>query len=64
MAMSVLGNGLVIAGHHEDALSIQEAELSMHRRLGTAEVHMLSVQSNLANSYQLVGRLQEALSLR
>ena len=37
LAMSVLGNGLASAGHHEDALSVREAELSMRRRRGSPE---------------------------
>ena len=37
MAMNVLGNGLSDAGHYEDALSVQEAELSMMRRVGASE---------------------------
>ena len=65
LAMSALGNGLGFAGHHEDALSVQEAELSMQRRLGTsAEEHILNVQGNLANSYQMLGRDEEALAMR
>ena len=36
MAMGTLGNGLHDAGHHEDALSVREAELSTLRRLRRA----------------------------
>ena len=36
-AMTLLGNGLSAAEHHEDALSVQEAELAMMRRLGASE---------------------------
>ena len=36
LAMSMLGLGLTAAGHHEEALSVQEAELSMRRRVGSS----------------------------
>ena len=58
--MSVLGNGLFSANHDEDALSVQEAELAMKLRLGVSEASLLVVQSNLANTYQLLGRREEA----
>ena len=61
MAMSQLGGGLSEAGHFEDALSVQEAELSMLRRLGASEESKLDVQSNLASMYRALGRLEEAL---
>ena len=48
-AMNVLGNGLSDAEHHEDALSVQEAELAMLRRLGASEANMLTAQNNLAS---------------
>ena len=63
-AMSMLGNCLFDANHHEEALTVQEAELSMERRLGTSERSILVVQSNLACSYERVGRLEEALRMR
>ena len=50
-------NGLFDARHYEDALSVQEAELSMMRRFGTAEQHILDVQGNIANTYEFFGRL-------
>ena len=62
-AMTVLGLGLFSATHHEDAVSVQEAELSMLRRVGASEERMLIVQSNLANSYQGLGRFEQALNL-
>ena len=62
--MRQLGNGLSSAGHHEDALSVQGAELSMQRRLGTSEEGMLIAQSNLARTYQLLGRSEEALHVK
>ena len=49
-ALSVLGNGLSDAGHHEDTLSVREAELSVHRRLGVSQETILQVQTNLANA--------------
>ena len=62
--MSVLGNGLFYGGHHEDALTVQEAELSMLRRLGASEHNLLIAQGNLANSYEDLGRHEDALSMR
>jgi len=62
-AMMLLGNGLCAAKHFEDALSVQEAEVSMKRRLGASEIVMLDAQSNLANTYQSLGR-SEALSMQ
>ena len=62
--MTTLGNGLFHAHHHEDALTVQEAELSMLRRVGASENDMLIARGNLASTYQLLGRLEEALPLR
>jgi tetratricopeptide (TPR) repeat protein len=64
MAMSVLGNGLSTADHYEEALSVQEAELSVRRRLGDSEHNMLVAQGNLAITYRSLGRHEEALLLR
>ena len=36
----------------------------MERRLGASEKNILTTQSNLANTYRSLGRLEEALSLR
>ena len=63
-AMRQLGNGLSAAKHHEDELMVVEAELAMERRLGASEEHMLVTQGNLANTYELVGRQEEALRMR
>ena len=63
-AMQQLGSGLSAAGHHEEALSVREAELAMLRRLGAPEHHILCTQSNLANTYAAVGRDEEALPMR
>jgi tetratricopeptide (TPR) repeat protein len=64
MAITQLGNGLFNAKHYEDAASVMEAQLSMLRRLGESEEAMLLVQGNLAGTYQALGRLEEALSMR
>ena len=62
-AIAELGNGLTEAGHHEDALSAKEAELAMLRRIGVTEGRLLITQSNIACTYQMVGRLEDALRL-
>ena len=60
----MLGNGLIAAEHYEDALPVYEAELSMRRRFGDSEDHILIAQGNLANTYNELGRLDEALRVR
>ena len=62
--MTQLGNGLAAAKHHEDALTVREAELSMARRQGAPEEIILSVQNNLAATYQALGREEQALHTR
>ena len=62
-AINMLGNGLNEADHHEDALSVQEADLAMRRRLGASEEDILQAQNNLANTYEVLGRRNEALSM-
>ena len=52
------------AQHYEDALSVYEAKLSMMRRLGAAEANFLTVQSNIACTYNQLGRLEDALRMR
>ncbi len=64
MAMSVLGNGLYDAERYEDALTVKEAELSIRRRLGDSEEAILVVQGNLANTYGMLGRYEQALKMR
>ena len=59
-AINVLGNFLSTAEHHEDALSVREAELSMRRRLGDSEQNIFVVQSNLATTYHMLDRPEEA----
>ena len=61
--MNVLGTGLYAAEHHDDALSVYEAELATKRRLGVSEETILAVQSNLASTYQMLGRFEEASSM-
>jgi len=64
LAMSMLGNGLQLSKQHEDALSVYKAELSMRRRVGSSEYNILVVQGNLSNTYENLGRLEEALRMR
>ena len=73
-AMSLLGNGLFATYRYGDALSVQEADLATRRRHGDSESNreylsghernILAVQSNLACTYQMLGRLEEAMLLR
>ena len=64
LAMSVLGNGLSCVWRLEEASSVQEAQLSMYRRIGTSEHNILVAQSNLANTYQALGRHEKALLMK
>ena len=59
--MNLLGLGLIAAGQLEDALSVQEAELSGMRRVGAPGGMILTVQGNLASTYQMLGRPEDAL---
>ncbi len=63
LAMNLLGLGLCDANHDEDALSVQEAELSLRRRLDDSEENILVAQGNLAMTYHRLGRL-DGLRLR
>ena len=63
-AINLLGLGLLAADHHEDALSVQEANLSMLRRFGAPEKYILSVQTNLACLYSKAGRHEQALQMK
>jgi len=63
-AAGQLGNGLYHAGHLEDALSVQKALLSLHRRLGSPNANILALQSNMASTHGELGRLDEAMPLR
>ena len=64
LAMNVLGAGLGAARHGDDALSVYEANLSLLRRIGDTEHNMLIAQSNLACTYEELGRHEEALRLQ
>jgi len=64
LAIQVLGNGLADAEYHQDALSVKEAQLSMELRLGASAESILNTQNNLANTYQVLGRLEEGLRIR
>jgi hypothetical protein len=63
MAMGVLGGGLHEADHHEDALSVQEADLAMRRRIGASESSILDAQSNIAGTYHMLSRDEQALGI-
>ncbi len=63
LAMTLLGNGLGEAENYEDAVSVQEAELSMMRRIGAPENDILTVQGNLANTYGALERFEDALPM-
>jgi hypothetical protein len=60
-AMTTLGNGLSDADRYEDALSVQEAELAIKRRVGAIEDEILTAQGNLAISYGVLERHERAL---
>ncbi len=62
-AITQLGLGLTEADRYEDALIVQEAELSMLRHLRASEGHMITVQTNLAISYDALGRRELALNM-
>ena len=89
LAMGLLGSGLSAGGHYEDALSVQEAMLSLLSRLvaageriliaqspsldirpygralfGMLEKRILIAQTNLARTYDQLGRLEPALDLK
>jgi len=63
-AMGVLGQGLSAAHHHEDALSVGKARLSMLRRLRGSVGSQLGAQGLIAKTYASLGRLEEAASLQ
>ncbi|CAH0379825.1 unnamed protein product [Pelagomonas calceolata] len=64
LAMGVLGIGLYSVGHSEDALSVQEAQYPMMKRLGAPEQELLTVQCNLASTYLALGRDEDCLRVR
>ena len=49
--------------HYEDALPVQEAELSMLRRLGASANNMLAVQGNLAGTYECLDGIKTPCGL-
>jgi len=63
LAMNLLANGLYAADHHQDALSVREAELAMKRRLGAPEEAIFVVQGNLAITYDALGRHENAMRM-
>ena len=64
LAMTQLGNGLAAGDQYEDELTVREAELSTLLRIGAPEEHILVAQGNLANTYDVVGRYEQALKMR
>ena len=59
-AVGLLAGGLYNAKHWEAALSVREAQLSMRRRDGASEDRILTVQSQIANTYDALGLDQES----
>ena len=64
IAMLQLGNGLHSANQFEDCLSVQMVELSTMRRIGAPEQNILVMQGNISCTYQVLGRFEQALSMR
>ena len=62
--MNELGLGLSEAEHHADALIVKEAVLSLMRRIGATEENILTVQGNIAGTYEELGRGEEALRMQ
>ena len=62
-AMTALGDGLFKAEHIEDVLSVREADLAMKRRIGGHPEPMLVGQANLADTYNLLGRYEDAVRI-
>ena len=63
MAMNLLGLGLYEASRFEEAVAVRETEFSMERRLNRSEKSILVVQGNLAGTYHMLGRLEQASSM-
>ena len=63
MAMTNLGNGLLEARQHEDALIVREADLATKLRIGAPEGSILVAQANRAGTYAALGRGDEAVSI-
>ena len=64
LSMQLLGNGLTMAGYHEAALAVREAELATRRRLGASALEVLRTQGNLACTYEHLGRREEASRMK
>ena len=62
--MNMLGSSLAATGHFKDAVIVQEAQLSMWRRLGAEGGILLPIQNNLANTYAHLGRHEDALQMQ
>jgi hypothetical protein len=62
-AMTHLGNGLAEADRSEEALVVEEAELSTLRRVGATKVTILRAKTNLAVTYTGLGRTEDSLKL-
>ena len=62
--MGQLSNGFCIVHQYAEALSVQEALLSSHQRLGATHASILALQSNLAATYHALRRFEEALRMR
>ena len=62
--MGQLSNGLYYSEQEAEALSVQEALLSLHRRLGAPYEDILALQSNMASTCAQLGDLEKALSVR
>ena len=54
-AMTVLGNGLFAAEHYEDALPVQEAELSTRRRIDSSEKNISLRRTTLQTRIDVLG---------
>ena len=63
-AMGQLSNGLYNVNQFAEALSVQEALLSLHQRLGAPNSNYLALQSNLGASYARLGDLEKALHMQ
>jgi len=64
MSMNLLAAGLFAVRHHADALSVQEAELPILRRVGASKNTIIGMQSNLASTYARLGQIREALQMQ
>ena len=62
--MNMLGKGLCDAGYLEEALSVEEANLAIKRRIGASEESILIVQNNLATRYEELGKTEFAIGTR